>query len=212
MSSTKRPLTRDRILQEGIALADEAGPKALSMRKLAQRLGVEAMSLYNHVKNKDDLVGGMVDHVAAEIRRPGDGPWREEMRARALSAHAVLMRHPWAAQEFLSRVTTGPNMLGYVDATLACLTRAGFSYPMADHVWNTVDAYVFGFTIQRLSFPFRPEDHAAAARAYKDRIPENLPHLRALTGIIAEGEHDGIQHIEMGLDLLLDGFERMRVS
>ncbi|SLN43013.1 TetR/AcrR family transcriptional regulator [Roseisalinus antarcticus] len=210
-SGSRTPLTRDRILAEAMAFADAQGLAALSMRKLAQQLGVEAMSLYNHVSNKADLLAGMVDLVAGEFARPGPGEWRGEMRNRAQAAHAALMRHRWAAQLILTNAEPGPNMLAYVEATLACLVGAGFSYPQADHIWNTLDAYIYGYTIQRQTFPFQPEDYAEAAAANMEMIPADLfPHLRGLAEKIAVREHDGIQTLEFGLDLMLDGMEGMR--
>jgi AcrR family transcriptional regulator len=136
-------------------LADAGGIEALSMRKLAADLGVEAMSLYNHVKNKDDILDGLVERVAAQIEVPKiGGDWKREMRKRASSAHKVLMHHRWAAMLLMSRVNIGPVMLRYVDATLGCLREAGFSHVMADHAWNTLDSYIYGFTLQALNFPF----------------------------------------------------------
>ena len=209
--STRKPLTKERIILEALKLADAEGLASLSMRKLGERLGVEAMSLYNHIKNKDALLRDMQDEVVGRIALPGDGPWRNELRQRAHSAHDVLMRHPWAARMILESANPGPNQLAYVEATLACLIGAGFSYPQADHVWNTLDAYVFGFTIQRQSFPFEPENYAKEAAAHVDLIPtEIFPHLRKMTELIAAREHDGIQHLGFGLEILLDGFERLR--
>lgn len=209
--STRKPLTKERILTEALALADAEGLAKLSMRKLGERLGVEAMSLYNHVKNKDALLREMQDEVVGRMAVPGEGPWRDTLRHRAHSAHDVLMRHSWAAPMILESGEPGPNQLAYVEATLSCLIQAGFSYPQADHVWNTLDAYVFGFTIQRLSFPFEPENYADEAAAYVDQIPaEVFPHLRKMAELVAAREHDGVQTLEFGLELLLDGFERLR--
>ena len=109
------PLNRERVLEAAVDLADRAGIESVSMRKLGQELGVEAMSLYNHVKNKDDLLDGIVEQVAAELEVPTlDGDWKSAMRRRALTAHAVLMRHPWATMLIVSRVNVGPAMLRYV--------------------------------------------------------------------------------------------------
>jgi AcrR family transcriptional regulator len=206
------PLHRDKILQEALQLADEEGVGALSMRVLAQRLGVEAMSLYNHVTNKEQVLDGLVELVVAEIELPTiSGDWREAMRRRALSAYAVLMRHPWATMLFVSRFNIGPNMLRYIDATIGCLRVAGFSFPMADHVWNAIDAYVYGFTLQRLNFPLDPAEYAPAASQLLHLLPEEkFPYMRGMTLAVIEGRHDGMHQIEQGLDLLLDGFDTMR--
>jgi AcrR family transcriptional regulator len=208
----RAPLSREQILQAAVALADVDGLESLTMRKLAAAVRVEAMSLYNHVKNKDDILDGIVDLVAAEIEVPGiGGDWKTAMRRRAISAHQVLMRHPWATMLIVSRANTGPAMLRYVDATLGCLREAGFSYVMADHAWNAIDSYVYGFTLQKLNFPFEPTQYAEMASAFVFMIPpEEFPHLNALTHQVIAGEHDGLHELEFGLELILDGLERVR--
>lgn len=208
----RRPLTRDRVLEAAITLADDEGIESLSMRRLGQRLGVEAMSLYKHVANKDDVLAGMVDHVADEIEAPRvGGDWKAEMRRRARSAHAVLMRHPWATMLIVSRANVGPAMLRYVDATIGCLREAGFSYPMADHAWNAVDSYVYGFTLQKLNFPLAPEAYAEAASGFLHLIPaEDFPYLNGLSQQVIAGAHDGLHDLELGLGLILDGLEQLR--
>lgn len=204
------PLTRDQILGAALTLADTEGLDPLSMRRVAAALGVEAMSLYNHIANKDDLLDAMVDHVIGEIALPAlGGDWRAEIRQRAVSAHGVLLRHPWAALLILSRINTGPNMLRYVNATVGCLREAGFSYAQADHAWNAIDSHVYGFTVQVLKFPFKPEEYAPAARAYLPMIPPELPYFRDLTVEVAEGRHNGLHAFTFGLDLILDGLERI---
>ncbi|KAA9006010.1 TetR/AcrR family transcriptional regulator C-terminal domain-containing protein [Histidinibacterium aquaticum] len=207
---SRRNLTKGKVLQAGVDFADREGLEKLSMRKLGETLGVEAMSLYNHVKNKAELLAGMTDLVVGEIARPDPaGPWRDEMRKRAQSAHEVLMRHRWAAQLILTTAEPGPNQLAYVEATLASLIGAGFTYPQADHVWNALDAYIYGFTIQRQTFPFEPESYAEAAAENLDMIPADVfPHLRGMAEKVAAREHDGIQTLDYGLEMLLDGFER----
>ena len=120
------PLSRERVLRAAIHLADEGGIEALSMRKLAQELGVKAMSLYNHVANKNDLLDGIVDVVIGEIEAPDlSTDWKTAMRRRATSTHEMLLRHPWATMVIMSRVNVGPANLRYVDATLGCLREAG---------------------------------------------------------------------------------------
>lgn len=211
MSSPRPPLSRDRVLNAAVALADESGIDALSMRRLGQALGVEAMSLYKHVANKDDLLDGIVDLVAGEIEVPATpGDWRSAMRSRAISAHAVLMRHPWATMLIVSRVNVGPAMLRYVDATIGCLRAAGFSWALADYAWNAIDSHVYGFTLQKLSFPFAPEEYAEVARAFLPRVPaDEYPHLRGMAEEVIARRHDGVQDFEFGLDLILDGLERL---
>ena len=200
------------MLRAALRMADKGGIDALSMRRIARVLRVEAMSLYNHVAGKEEILDGLVDLVVGEIEVPTVGrPWRAEMRRRALSAHEVLMRHPWATMLFVSRANVGPHMLRYVDATVGTMRAAGFSWAMTDHAWNAVDAYVYGFTLQKLNFPFAPSEYATAAKAFLPMIPpDQFPYMNGLAQEIIAGRHDGIQHLELGLDLLLDGLEALR--
>ena len=208
----RTPLTREKVLRAALRLADKRGIESLSMRKFAQSLKVEAMSLYNHVANKEDLLDGIVELVAGELEVPtADADWRAAMRRRATTCHEVLMEHPWASMLFVSRVNVGPNMLRYVDATIGCLREAGFSYPLADHAWNTLDAYIYGFTLQKLNFPFDPSEYAAAAEQFLPMIPvEQYPYINGLSQEVIAGRHDGMHELELGLELILDGLERMR--
>ena len=211
----RQPLTRARIVAEGVALADAEGLRGLSMQRLAARLGVEAMSLYNHVKNKEALLDGMVDHVVAEIEVPRvGGDWRAAMEKRAHDAHAMLLRHRWAPLLIVSRVNVGPAMLRYVDATIGCLIGAGFSYELADRAWNAIDNHIYGFTLQEQNFPFEPEEYVSAARAFLPMIPAaQYPHLHGMSMNLIEGHHDGIQDFAFGLSLILEGLEaRLRAS
>jgi AcrR family transcriptional regulator len=206
------PLSRERILHAAIRLADEEGLESLSMRKLAQVLGVQAMSLYNHVANKDDLLDGIVDRVVSEIEVPSlETDWKTAIRRRAISAHAVLLRHPWATMPLVSRVNVGPAMLRYVDATLGCLVEAGFSFEMADHAWNVIDSHIYGFTLQELNFPFEAAEYSEAAKSGLSLIPaDKYPYLNRLTHYVIEGRYDGIHDFEFGLELILDGLDRFR--
>lgn len=206
------PLSRERVMAEALRMVDEGGLDVLSMRNLAQALQVEAMSLYNHVQNKEHILDGLVELVVSEIEVPTPcGDWRSAMRRRALSAHAVLMRHPWATMLFVSRMNIGPNMLRYVDATIGCLRGAGFSYPMADHAWTSIDAYIYGFTLQKLNFPLDPTEYASSASQFLPLIPaEQFPHLNGMAQEVIAGRHDGLHQIDFGLELLLDGIERLR--
>ncbi|MDP2274564.1 MAG: TetR/AcrR family transcriptional regulator [Archangium sp.] len=207
----RQPLTPEKVLSAALQLADEKGLEALSMRNLAQVLKVEAMSLYNHVASKEELLSGLVEMVAGEIDVPVvGGNWKEELRRRAHSAHRVLTKHPWATMLFVSRLNIGPNMLRYVDATIACLHAEGFSFPQADHVWNTLDAFIYGFTLQKRNFPLVPGEYASAAKQFIHLIPpEQFPGLNGMSQEVIAGRHDGIQHLEFGLELLLEGFERL---
>lgn len=213
-TNRREPLTREHILRTAIRVADAEGLDALSMRRLAQEVGVEAMSLYHHVANKDAVLDGIADLVVAEIAVPEiRGDWRAEMRKRSTSAHEVFLRHPWAALLVGTRVNVGPAMLRYVNATLGCLREAGFSWVLADRAWNTLDSHVFGFTLQELSFPLARDEYASAARMFLPMLPvEQYPYMRALTELVSEGEHHGVQDFQLGLDLLLDGLERLRTK
>jgi AcrR family transcriptional regulator len=211
LAKSRIPLTKERVLQAAVAFADEFGIESLSMRKLGEALGVEAMSLYKHVANKDDVLDGIADIVASEIELPAiGGDWKTAMRRRAISAHEVLMRHPWATMLIMSRANTGPAMLRYVDATIGSLREAGFSYALADHAWNAIDSYVYGFTLQKLKFPIEPPEYAAAAKTFLPQIPaERFPYLNGLSRQVIDGRHDGVNHIEFGLGLILDGLEKV---
>lgn len=206
------PLSRERIIHTALRLADEGGIEVLSMRRLAQELGVKAMSLYNHVANKDDLLDGIVEMVVSEIEIPDlDINWKISMQRRATSAHEVLLRHPWATMLLVSRVNVGSAMLRYVDATLGCLYEAGFSLEMADHAWNAIDSHIYGFTLQEQNFPFETTEYSEAAAEGLALLPANkYPYLNRLTHYVIEGRHDGIHDFEFGLELILDGLERFR--
>ncbi len=210
--SRRAPLSRDRILRAAIKLADRYGLEALSMRKLATTLRVEAMSLYNHIANKDELLDGMVDVAIGEITWPArGGDWKAAMRARATSALVVMTAHPWAPLLVVSRINVGPNMLGYIDATLGTLREAGFSWFETDRAWNAIDNYVYGFTLQQQNFPVNPEEYASAAASYLPMLPADMyPYMHEITVRVAEGSHDGTLDFAFGLELILDGLERLR--
>ena len=184
----------------------------MSMRKLAQELGVEAMSLYHHVKNKDDILDGLLEVVVGEIEVPAiGGDWREAMRRRASSAHDVLMAHPWATMLLMSRINISPAMLRYIDATLGCLRESGFSFPIADYAWNAIDSYIYGYTLQELNFPVEPDEYASAAAAFLPEVAADAyPYFVGLSVEVIARRHDGVKSLEFGLDLILDGLERLR--
>lgn len=206
------PLSRERVLRAAVRLADETGIEALSMRNLAEALGVKAMSLYNHVTGKDAVLDGIVDLVVGEIELPARGAdWKPAMRRRAVSAHEVLMRRPWATRLIVSRINVGPAMLRYMEATLACLREAAFSAVEADHAWNAIDSYVYGFTLQKLNFPFQPSEYADAAKRFLPLIPPGqYPCTHELAQQVIDGRHDGLNELGFGLDLILDGLDRLR--
>jgi AcrR family transcriptional regulator len=208
------PLSRQRVLRAAVALADRGGVGSLSMRKLAQELGVEAMSLYHHVANKDDILDGIVDVVFSEIDLPsGDADWRAAMRQRAVSARQALRRHPWATALMESRSTPGPANLRHHDAVLGILRNAGFSVELAAHAYSLLDAYIYGFALQETSLPFStPEETAEVAQAIMGQFPaEELPHLTeiAVEHVLRPGYDYGDEYA-FGLDLILDGLDRAR--
>jgi AcrR family transcriptional regulator len=204
-------LTRDRVLEAALRLADADGLEALSMRTLAQALRVEAMSLYHHVASKDAVLDGISDLVVGEIYVPEVGAfWKTEMRKRASSAHEVFLRHPWAAMLIGSRVNSGPAMLRYINATLGCLREAGFSYELADRAWNALDSHIYGFTLLEVNFPLEHSQYASAAKMFLPQLPqERYPYMRALTELVIEGKHRGVQDFHFGLAFILDGLERL---
>ena len=208
------PLSRHRVLRAAVAFADESGIGSLSMRKLGEALGVEAMSLYNHVANKDDLLDGMVDFVFSEIDLPSGGAdWKTSMRHRGVSARQALARHPWAIGLMESRTSPGPATLRHHDAVIGSLRRGGFSIEMAAHAFSVLDSYIYGFALQEASLPFDTADQTAeVAQMIMSRMPaEEYPHLTELTvtHVLTPGYHYGNEY-EFGLDLILDGLERVR--
>jgi AcrR family transcriptional regulator len=210
------PLTRERVLEAAVALADESGSEALSMRKLGEVLGVEAMSLYHHVASKDDLLDGMIDVVFGEIALPPEcDDWKRAMRERALSARQVLSRHGWAIRFMDARTSPGPATLRHHDAVLGCLRNAGFSISLAASAFSVLDSYIHGFALQERNLPFdTPEQTADLAQAILDRFPADAyPHLRELmTEQVLRPGYDYGNEFELGLDLVLDGLERLSLA
>jgi AcrR family transcriptional regulator len=205
-------LNRDRVLRAAVALADASGIESLTMRKLGVELGVEAMSLYNHVANKNDLVDGMIDIVFGEIDLPTeDAGWRPAMRERAISARAALARHPWAVGRMESRATPGPATLRHHDSVLGILRAAGFSVALAAHAYSVLDSYIYGFALQEPSLPFEAGDETAkVTQAIMARFASGeYPHLTeiAVEHVLQPGYNYG-DEFEYGLTLILDGLER----
>jgi AcrR family transcriptional regulator len=200
------------VLQAAVALADDSGIESLTMRKLGQALGVEAMSLYHHVANKDALLDGMVDLVFAEIELPTTGTgWKSAMRQRAISARAALRRHPWAVALMESRRTPGPANLRHHDAVIGCLRRAGFPVALAANAYSLLDAYIYGFALQEASLPFKdPQETTEVAQEIMAAFPADAyPHLTelAVQHVLQPG-YDYGDEFQFGLDLILDGLER----
>lgn len=204
------PLTRERILRAAIELADDEGIEALSMRRLGRRLGVEAMSLYNHVTDKDDVLDGMVELVATGFEVPTGIPdWRASIRGSARSAHAVLLGHPWASRVIESRARTGPVRLRLVDATVGVLAGAGFPMSAVVHILIALDSHTYGFTLQEQAWAFPAEAAPEQAVTLAHELPETYPNMAALLEFVATTRPGALVDFDFGLDLLLDGLERL---
>jgi AcrR family transcriptional regulator len=221
-SRTRRPLTRDRVLEKAIVLADKDGIDALSMRKLGQALGVEAMSLYNHVANKGELVAAMVDHVVEQFELPDDeSRWDAAIRRCAISAHGLLIEHQWACSLALvpsdTRTIGGPR-IRYMEWLLRRLREAGFSAKVAYSAYHTLDSHIFGFTMWQIG-------HGAAAQMLTPKGEDvgewalrMIVQMRPQYPYLAEhGElhmaappRDGQREFEFALDLIIDGLKRLR--
>ena len=211
-SVTRIPLSRERVLQAAMNLADERGLEALSMRKLAQELGVEAMSLYNHVENKDDIVDGILDLVTAEIElAPAETDWKAALRANAISRHEAYRRHPWAPRVWMTSTKVTSVRLALGDAMLRSLREAGFPKELIYHAYHTLDGYVLGFTLQEGNFPHSAEELKELAGSFLRDFPAHeYPDLAEhIEQHIDPPQREG-GSFELGLDLILDGLERLR--
>ena len=211
-AESRIPLTKERVLRAALAFVDERGLEALSMRKLAQELGVEAMSLYTHVENKDEIVGGILELVGDEIVSPSPaGDWKAEMRRRAISAHEAFSRHPWAARIWTATPRITLDGMRDADAFLGCLREAGFSKDLTYHAYHVLQGYALGYTLQELNFPHGAEELKELAASFLRDFPaDEYPHLAEHIEQHMEpsDEHQGA--FEFGLDLILDGLEGLR--
>ena len=225
-----RPSTRlstQRVLDAAVALAHRDGIESLTMRKLADDLGVGAMTLYHYVPNKVELLDGMVDIVFGEIELPTtDVDWMTAMRRRAISTREALNRHRWAVGLMESRQTPGPASLRLHDAVLGCLREAGFSIEQTIQAYSVQDAYIYGFALQEKSLPFESAEEGAAVaeeqvREYAERadgrqlaaLAEQFPHLaEVVAGHVAKVGYDFAAAFEYGLDLILEALERRRAA
>ncbi|MEU0008020.1 TetR/AcrR family transcriptional regulator [Streptomyces sp. NPDC006314] len=208
----RETLTRQRVLRAAVELADTGGLETLSMRKLGEAVGVEAMSLYNHVANKEDLLDGMVDLVFGEVElpAPGDG-WRQAMRQRAISMRLALSRHRWAIGLMESRSTPGPATLRHHEAVLGCLRQGGFSLAQTAHAISVLDSYIYGFALQEKSLPLgTPQEIAELAEAIMSGFGDGeYPYLTemATAHVMRPGYAYG-DEFDYGLDLILDGLQQ----
>jgi AcrR family transcriptional regulator len=204
------PLSRDRILAAAIALADEAGIESLSMRNLAQQLAVEAMSLYHHVANKGELLDSMVDTVFSEMELPiGEGDWRSAMRRSAISAHQVLLSHPWACRLLMSPTGPSPARLRWMNSILGRLRGAGFSPEMTHHAYHALDSHIVGFTLWVLPYRALARERPDFAEQFMAQASlDELPHLAEHIEVHLSDRAGETSEFDFGLDLILDGLER----
>ena len=207
-------LSRARVLQAAMALADDAGIESLTMRRLGEELGVGPMALYRHIANKDDLIDAMVDVVFSEIGVPWfDGDWKRAMRDRAIAVRESLIRHRWAIGILESRANPGPANLQHHDAVIGCLREGGFDIAMAAHAYSVLDSYIYGFAATQKNLPFTAEDAGEKAETMLRPFAAGAyPHLtEMLKDHIMQPGYDYGDEFELGLDLILDGLdERLR--
>jgi AcrR family transcriptional regulator len=211
MATKRAALNRDRVLRAAMRLADEGGLDSLSMRRLGQTLGVEAMSLYNHVAGKDEILDGLGDLVMREFELPPpDGEWEASLRRLAISAHDALIRHPWAASLLVSPARSIPTRMRYIDAVCGCLRTAGFSPESTFHAYHAIDSHILGFTLWELGHAL-PDVSEDTMREFLRTLPrDEYPHLAEHVDQHLHGTNrDDQPEFEFGLDLVLDGFKRL---
>jgi AcrR family transcriptional regulator len=208
------------VLRAAVAFADEHGIESLSMRKLGQELDVEAMSLYNHVANKEEILDGMVDLVVGEIDLPDSGAdWRTAMRQRALSAREVLKRHPWAPRVIESRPDLTPTLMKYMDTTVGIFLEGGFSIDLTHHAMHAIGSRILGFTQELFDdsdgTPRNPDEEAALLRQMAASFPNISAMMKQIThdedSVVGSGCDDEAEFV-FALDLILDGLERLRLA
>ncbi len=207
------PVTRERVLDAAFSLADESGLQAVSMRRIGKQLGVEGMALYNHVRDKDDILDGIVERVLTDIPLPSTGEdWRESMRARAEAARSVFLRHPWAVGLLETRSTdSSPARLQYFDAVLACLRAAGFDATLAMRAFSVLDSFIYGAILQEVSLPFdTPDSLEAIGDDLLEQMGGAYPHLTEATVRAMEEGWSHTDQFRFGLDLVLEALEQHR--
>jgi len=211
-AARRTQLTRERVVAAGIELADRDGIESISMRRLAQELGVEAMSLYTHVRNKDDLLDGMVDAVIGKIPTSADGAdWKTSLREMVLAARGVVLTHPWAPRPIESRTTPGPAMLRYANTVIGVLRKGGFTIAQAHHALHILGSRLLGFTQDLFddSGDLEPEAAASLASELGAALPYVAEMALAVTHGGALGRCDDDVEFEFALDFILDGLDRL---
>lgn len=213
---SREPLTRERVLGAAVAVADEGGIDSLSMRKIAQELGVVPMALYKHVSNKEEMLDGMVDVVVGEIDPPPSGTdWKTAIRQRILSARRALLRHPWASRVIESRTDATPAVLKYMDSMIGLFRAGGFSIDLTHHAMHAMGSRLLGFTQELFddTADVDPEVEADMLQELADRYPYIGEIVRTIThdeaSVVGQGCDDQFE-FEFALDLMLDGLERLR--
>jgi AcrR family transcriptional regulator len=212
VTEPRLPLSRDRILQAALGLADESGIEALTMRKLGQALGFEAMSLYNYVANKDDVLDGILDLVLAETDPPPpEGDWAAAIRTSASSVHEALRRHPWSCSLLMAPGRIRPARLRYMDLLLGRLREAGFSAETTYTAYHVLDGYIFGFSLWETSHSYTAEEISKFATIFEDVItPDTYPYLHEHgQQHMEDGPHREVSSFEFGLDLVVDGLRKI---
>ena len=207
------PLSRDRILNAALELVDEGGIESLTMRKLGQALGFEAMSLYNHVANKDDVLNGILDLVLDESEPPSPaGDWDVAMRTSAISVHEALRRHPWSCTLLMSPRHARPARVRYMDLLLGRLREAGFSAETTYTAYHVLDGHIFGFSLWETSHSYTAEEASNLAAKFAQTITaDTYPYLHEhAQQHFGEGPHREVSAFELGLDLILDGLKKIR--
>ncbi|MCD0453429.1 TetR/AcrR family transcriptional regulator [Actinocorallia sp. API 0066] len=205
----RAPLSERRIIEAAAAVADRGGLTAVSMRNVGKELGVEAMSLYHHVANKEALLDALADWVFSSIELPEIGaPWQEGMRRRAVSARDVLARHPWALTLIESRGNPGPALLRHHNAVIGCLRRDGFPVRLAAHAFSVIDAYIYGFVLTEQNLPFDTTTNPADFATEIAPPPADYPYLAELvTELITTPDYTFTAEFTYGLDLILTELE-----
>jgi AcrR family transcriptional regulator len=210
------PLSRERVLRAAVALADEGGVDALSMRRIARELGVVPMALYKHVSNKDELLDGMVDVVVGEIDPPPSGTdWKTAIRQRVLSARGALLRHPWTSRVIESRTDPSPMVLEYMDSMMGMFRAGGFSIDLTHHAMHAMGSRLLGFTQELYddSVDLDPEATALMVQQMAGKFPHITQLVMAIAhdeaSVVGQGCDDQFE-FEFALDLMLDGLERLR--
>jgi AcrR family transcriptional regulator len=213
----RTPLSKERVLRAAIALADESGIDSLSMRRLGQSLGVEAMSLYNHARNKDEILDGIVDVVVGEIVTTARGAdWKTSMRAQVIAARAVLLLHPWMPRVIETRANPGPMGMRYLETIISIFREGGFSVDLTHHAMHVIGSRIYGFNQELYDTPGEAGEQPEIAPSAAREMAASYPYITELSAAVSHegglGGCDDDVEFAFGLDLILDGLERLRAA